>query len=41
MRDDGFDVAERGRVFVRNVAMTFDAYLGKNGEDGPRFSRTM
>jgi len=41
IRDDGFDVTERGRVFARNVAMTFDAYLGKKGDDGPRFSRTV
>ena len=40
VHEHGFEVTERGRVFVRNVAMTFDAYLGAT-EDGPRFSRTV
>jgi oxygen-independent coproporphyrinogen-3 oxidase len=30
-----------GRLFVRNVAATFDAYLGKEGKDRPTFSRTV
>jgi oxygen-independent coproporphyrinogen-3 oxidase len=42
LSDRGLEVTERGRVFVRNVAMTFDAYLGEPGGDGgPRFSRTV
>ncbi len=41
-REGGFEVSESGRVFLRNIAMTFDAYLdkGKAG-DMPRFSRTV
>jgi oxygen-independent coproporphyrinogen-3 oxidase len=30
-----------GRLFVRNVAMVFDAYLGREGKDRPTFSRTV
>ncbi|MBI5546148.1 MAG: oxygen-independent coproporphyrinogen III oxidase [Deltaproteobacteria bacterium] len=30
-----------GRLFVRNVASTFDAYLSKEGKDRPTFSRTV
>jgi oxygen-independent coproporphyrinogen-3 oxidase len=42
MQDGSFEVTERGRVFLRNIAMTFDAYLGKKQEgDSPRFSRTV
>jgi oxygen-independent coproporphyrinogen-3 oxidase len=42
LSDRGLEVTERGRVFVRNVAMTFDAYLGEPGDEGgPRFSRTV
>ncbi|OGQ81078.1 MAG: oxygen-independent coproporphyrinogen III oxidase [Deltaproteobacteria bacterium RIFOXYA12_FULL_58_15] len=42
-RPEGLEVTERGRVFVRNVAMLFDAYLGKDSgvADKPRFSRTV
>jgi oxygen-independent coproporphyrinogen-3 oxidase len=48
--DDGFlavgdaavTVLPRGRIFVRNIAMVFDAYLRKSGkEGGPVFSRTI
>jgi oxygen-independent coproporphyrinogen-3 oxidase len=35
------EVTERGRVFVRNVAMAFDEYLHKKVGDQPRFSRTV
>ena len=30
-----------GRLFVRNVAARFDAYLNKEGKDRPTFSRTV
>ncbi len=48
--DDGFvrvgegaiEVLEPGRLFVRNVAMVFDAYLAKQrAASTPRFSRTV
>jgi oxygen-independent coproporphyrinogen-3 oxidase len=35
-------VTTMGRIFIRNVAMLFDAYLEKKAEDAPRiFSRTL
>jgi oxygen-independent coproporphyrinogen-3 oxidase len=38
--DDALRITEKGRYFVRNVAMTLDAYLG--GEKGkPIFSKTI
>ena len=43
--DDGFTVTPRGRHFVRNIAMIFDAYLPKLQEGAtdkkPVFSRTI
>jgi len=40
-RDDfGLRITEKGRYFVRNVAMTLDAYLGQDN-DRPVFSRTV
>lgn len=30
-----------GRTFVRNIAMTYDAYLNKGAVKGPKFSRTI
>jgi oxygen-independent coproporphyrinogen III oxidase len=35
----GFDVTTTGRLFIRNIAMRFDAYLPKENER--RFSRTV
>jgi oxygen-independent coproporphyrinogen-3 oxidase len=37
---DGLTVTVLGRTFVRNIAMTFDAYL-KNGSHKSTFSRTI
>ncbi len=38
----GLQITPVGRTFVRNIAMTFDAYLDENGESkGVRFSRTI
>ncbi|MFH0902921.1 MAG: oxygen-independent coproporphyrinogen III oxidase [Pseudomonadota bacterium] len=34
-------VTALGRVFIRNVAMVFDAYLAKQRDDNRRFSRTV
>jgi len=39
LSDTGFTVTEKGRLFVRNLAMCFDAYLGANQEQ--RYSRTV
>jgi len=40
--DDRVTVLPKGRIFVRNIAMVFDAYLKKDGkEGGPVFSRTI
>lgn len=42
--EDGIEVTETGRLFVRNLCMVFDAYLngaGSSGDSGPRFSRTV
>ncbi|MCP4573900.1 MAG: oxygen-independent coproporphyrinogen III oxidase [bacterium] len=38
--DDALRITDKGRYFVRNVAMAFDAYLGKD-KDRPVFSRTV
>ena len=34
-------VTEEGRLFVRNICMTFDAYLRRPSDDTPRWSRTV
>jgi oxygen-independent coproporphyrinogen III oxidase len=34
-------ITPRGRIFMRNVAMTFDSYLRQTEGDRPRFSRTL
>lgn len=33
-------VSERGRLFLRNIAMCFDAYLKEANQEQPRYSRT-
>ena len=38
---DGLEVTARGRFFLRNLCMPFDAYLGEPSDDGPKFSRTV
>jgi oxygen-independent coproporphyrinogen-3 oxidase len=39
---DEIRVTAMGRIFIRNVAMLFDAYLEKKAPDAPRiFSRTL
>jgi oxygen-independent coproporphyrinogen-3 oxidase len=37
---EGLRITEKGRYFVRNVAMIFDAYLG-GSQDKPLYSRTV
>lgn len=40
--DNGLSITSIGRTFVRNIAMTFDAYLADNGNGRvPTFSRTI
>jgi len=39
--DDGLAVAPRGRFFLRNLCMPFDAYLGNKDGEGPKYSRTV
>lgn len=34
-------VTDDGRVFLRNIAMAFDAYLHQQTADGPRYSKTV
>ena len=34
-------VTDAGRIFLRNIAMAFDAYLQESEESGPRYSRTL
>jgi oxygen-independent coproporphyrinogen-3 oxidase len=38
---EGISVPERGRLFVRNVCMVFDAHLRRHGAGRPRWSRTV
>lgn len=38
---DGITVTATGRLFVRNICMSFDAYLDRDTEKGPRYSRTV
>ncbi|MFN3593101.1 MAG: oxygen-independent coproporphyrinogen III oxidase [Thiobacillaceae bacterium] len=40
LTDQGFRVTDLGRIFLRNIAMCFDAYLRQAGEAQPRYSRT-
>jgi len=40
--DDGIHVTDVGRLFVRNVAMPFDAWLERQRQsEKPMFSRTV
>ena len=41
LTEDGVDVTELGRLFIRNVAMVFDPYLRAKASDKPVFSRTV
>ena len=40
MDETSLRITAKGRYFVRNVAMTMDAYLGK-GKGKPIFSKTV
>ena len=39
--DDAIRVTQPGRLFVRNICMTFDAYLKQADRSRPMFSRTV
>ena len=41
MDDDRLIVTPTGRLFVRNVCMSFDRYLRKKSDEKPVFSRTI
>ena len=41
LRPDAIRVTETGRLFLRNIAMCFDAYLKQPAEEAPRYSRTL
>jgi len=41
LTDDFLDLPPRGRLFVRNICMAFDAYLAGDQGSGPVFSRTV
>ncbi len=38
---EGIAVSELGRMFVRNICMPFDAYLGRKAPEKPMYSRTV
>lgn len=40
LEPDRVTVTEMGRLFLRNIAMCFDAYLKQANQDQPRYSRT-
>lgn len=40
LESDYIRVTSLGRLFLRNIAMCFDAYLRKAGQEQPRYSRT-
>lgn len=39
LSESDLQITDRGRLFVRNIAMTFDAHLGGEGER--RYSQTV
>jgi len=42
--DEGFSVTPKGRIFLRNIAMKFDAYFNQTtlqNTDQPRYSKTL
>jgi oxygen-independent coproporphyrinogen III oxidase len=41
LETDKVRVTESGRVFLRNIAMAFDAYLHQQSADKPRYSKTV
>ena len=41
LRPDRIEVTPLGRLLIRNIAMTFDAYIEKPGSEANRYSRTV
>lgn len=44
LNDQGFKVTPKGRIFLRNIAMTFDAYFNQTtlqNTEQPRYSKTL
>ncbi|MEW6752413.1 MAG: oxygen-independent coproporphyrinogen III oxidase [Candidatus Latescibacterota bacterium] len=41
IRDGELEATDQGRLFIRNIAMTFDRYLREKQRDTPTFSRTV
>ncbi len=41
LHDDHIQISPMGRVFIRNIAMTFDTYLKKKSDTKKTFSRTI
>jgi oxygen-independent coproporphyrinogen-3 oxidase len=41
LETDKVRVTESGRVFLRNIAMAFDAYLHQQSAEKPRYSKTV
>ena len=41
IQPDWIKVTDIGRIFLRNIAMCFDAYLKQPAEEKPRYSRTV
>ena len=41
MNEERLLVTPRGRLFIRNICMTFDRYLRTKSTDKPVFSRTI
>ncbi len=41
MENNTICITQSGRLLIRNIAMTFDAYLQKKTENKPQFSRTV
>lgn len=41
VREDSNELTELGRTFARNVAMCFDAYLPRSGDEAGQYSQTV
>jgi coproporphyrinogen III oxidase-like Fe-S oxidoreductase len=41
VQEDSIELTELGRTFARNVAMCFDAYLPRSGDEAGHYSQTV
>ena len=41
LNDDSLQVTNQGRLFIRNIAMAFDAYLSSKQSQEGKFSKTV